>query len=148
MSNSIDTRRATADRCPECTDDLTVDGTHTGGNYFGMCPTCRSNDGHINVGKAHWFFCQEHRVTWMVGVNLFSTWHGETEAEQRAQYDELGFETFTTIEPSYCSRLEAEFERYCSRVEFERSGSRVEAEFERSVSMAPGRSAGTDAPPF
>jgi hypothetical protein len=54
-------------------------------------------DGHINVGREHWFFCKQHRVKWLFGAKLFSTWKTETEAEQRRSYDELGFDKFETI---------------------------------------------------
>ena len=67
-------------------------------DHFGVCPTCKSNDGYINIGKGHWFYCREHRVRWFVGSNLISTWRDETEDEQRAQYDRLGFAEFHRID--------------------------------------------------
>lgn len=51
-------------------------------SYFGVCPKCLKNDGCVNVGRSHWFYCKEHRVCWCVGSNLFSSWRYETEAEQ------------------------------------------------------------------
>src|SRR6185503_8845161 len=42
--------------------------------YFGVCPTCRKSDGYLNLGRANWFVCHEHRVRWLFGENLFSTW--------------------------------------------------------------------------
>lgn len=62
--------------------------------YFGTCPDCGKSDGYINIGKSHWFYCAEHRVKWMVGANLFSTWQNETEDHQRRKYAELGFGEF------------------------------------------------------
>lgn len=56
-------------------------------DYFGVCPECASHDGYRNAGKAHWFVCHEHRVRWLVGSNLFSSWKGETEADQRHAYE-------------------------------------------------------------
>jgi hypothetical protein len=41
-------------------------------DYFGVCPTCGSNDGFLIIGRDHWFICKEHRVKWLVGSNLFS----------------------------------------------------------------------------
>lgn len=68
---------------------------------FGACPTCHTNDGYINVGQAHWFLCKEHRVKWCAAWNLFSSWMDETEEEQRKEYEELGLDTYTTIEEPY-----------------------------------------------
>lgn len=65
-------------------------------NYFGVCPICGKTDGYINIGKAQWFYCKEHRVSWFIGC-LFSSWIYETEAEQMAQYDELNFGSFRVI---------------------------------------------------
>jgi hypothetical protein len=55
-------------------------------DYFGGCPTCGKNDGHLNVSRTHVFYCLEHRVSWIYGSNIFSDWRDETEAEQREKY--------------------------------------------------------------
>jgi hypothetical protein len=67
-------------------------------SYFGVCPTCHKTDGYMNIGKGHWFICKEHRVTWFIGANLFSSWQYETEQDQRRQYDELGMSRFARVE--------------------------------------------------
>jgi hypothetical protein len=66
-------------------------------DYFGVCPHCGKNDGFINVGRSHWFFCKEHRVKWCAGANLFSSWRHETEAEQRRIYNEIGLGEFEEL---------------------------------------------------
>jgi hypothetical protein len=58
--------------------------------HFGGCPECGDNDGFINVGRSHWMICKAHKVKWCVGSNLFSSWRGQTEDEQRKVYDDLG----------------------------------------------------------
>jgi hypothetical protein len=50
-------------------------------DWMGGCPTCWRNDGHMNVGPNHWFFCRRHRVKWCAGSNLFSAWRDEPELE-------------------------------------------------------------------
>ena len=78
---------------------LEDDGTElTSETYWGVCPTCKCNDGYVNIGKGHWFYCKEHKVRWFIGRNLFSDWRCETEEEQRKIYDGLGFGTFQTID--------------------------------------------------
>lgn len=46
---------------------------------FGGCPVCGRNDGFLNVGRAHWFVCDEHMTKWCVGNNWFRCWRRETE---------------------------------------------------------------------
>jgi hypothetical protein len=48
---------------------------------FGDCPACGKNDGYRNVGREHWFYCDEHKVRWIAGVNLFSSWWYESEQD-------------------------------------------------------------------
>ena len=47
--------------------------------YFGGCPKCGRDDGYLNVGRCHWFVCDEHKTTWCVGSNLFSSWREQSE---------------------------------------------------------------------
>ena len=49
-------------------------------DYFGGCPKCWRNDGHLNDGPDHWYVCHKHKVCWFVGSNLFSAWRHEDEA--------------------------------------------------------------------
>jgi hypothetical protein len=64
-------------------------------DYFGACPHCGRNDGYANVGRSHWFFCKVHKTKWLVGANLFSSWHEQTEEEQRRIYQKIGLGEFT-----------------------------------------------------
>lgn len=66
--------------------------------YFGVCPQCHKTDGYINVGEGHWFLCEEHKVRWFVGANLFSSCKDQTEEEQRTTYDDLDFSSFEHVE--------------------------------------------------
>ncbi len=49
----------------------------TADNHFGGCPHCGRNDGYLNDGRDHWFFCDSHKTKWLVGSNLFSSWREE-----------------------------------------------------------------------
>ena len=63
--------------------------------YFGGCPKCGRNDGYLNVGKSHWFVCDEHKTTWFVGSNLFSSWREQSQevweenARQLSEYKDV-----------------------------------------------------------
>ena len=66
-----------------------------GVEFLGFCPHCRSNDGYLNIGKTHVVFCDEHKVCWVRGGNLFGSWRHETEedwdrnAKKLAEYREV-----------------------------------------------------------
>jgi hypothetical protein len=83
--------------------DATISANEKNDSYFGVCPNCGRTDGYINVGRGHWFFCKEHKVTWLAGTNLFSAWRDETEDHQRKIFDELDFGSFETVEPVYAA---------------------------------------------
>jgi hypothetical protein len=77
---------------------IEMESTKRFDDHFGVCPTCRKNDGYINIGKGHWFYCAKDKVKWFVGSNLFSGWKHQTEDEQRAIYEALDFGTYTKID--------------------------------------------------
>jgi hypothetical protein len=64
---------------------------------FGVCPECLLNDGYVNIGQRHWFFCRAHRVKWWAGSNLFSGWQGETPDDWAAA--ERLLTDFVEVEP-------------------------------------------------
>ena len=80
--------------------------------YFGGCPICWKQDGHLNYGRDHWCVCHDHKKKWYVGSNLFSGWREENEAiwEDNAKLL-AGFEK---CEPAMC--LEPEIGGYCNDV--------------------------------
>jgi hypothetical protein len=49
--------------------------------YFGSCPFCLDNDGYLNIQRAHYFYCRIHRVVWLAGENLFSSWREQSKFE-------------------------------------------------------------------
>lgn len=70
----------------------------SGEEYWGVCPECGSNDGYLNVGRAHWYVCHRHRVRWLIGTNLFSSWRDQTEEEWRLNAERIGpYEDVSTI---------------------------------------------------
>jgi hypothetical protein len=44
------------------------------GTDYWICPVCGYNDGYINIGATHYFFCHEHKTIWPIGEGLFSSW--------------------------------------------------------------------------
>jgi hypothetical protein len=66
---------------------------------FGLCPHCHRTDGFLNAGRNHWFYCEQHRVAWCGGSNLFSCWKDESETEQRRKFAKI--EQYRDIEPFY-----------------------------------------------
>jgi hypothetical protein len=68
-------------------------------HYFGGCPQCGETDGFVNVGRAHWFTCDEHRTAWCIGSNLFSGWREETDEIWDKNAEKL--KGYTVVEPIY-----------------------------------------------
>jgi hypothetical protein len=66
---------------------------------FGLCPICHKVDGWANAGKAHVLYCKEHKKTWCIGANIFSSWRDQTEDEQRKIWKEIGLDEFEDVEP-------------------------------------------------
>jgi hypothetical protein len=59
------------------------------GGYFGSCPNCAHHDGHFNIRKNHWFFCNECKTCWLAGWNLLDDWRSETEETWEANQRRL-----------------------------------------------------------
>jgi hypothetical protein len=57
--------------------------------HFGWCPECGGSNGHLNIGREHWYHCHRHRTKWCVGSNLFSAWRHENDAIWEANYNHL-----------------------------------------------------------
>lgn len=61
-------------------------------HHFHGCPECppsKGPDNIYNAGRAHRAACHTHRMSWLLGSNLFSSWRNETEAEQRERFREI-----------------------------------------------------------
>ena len=67
----------TTDYAPETPDRA----SHVGDDEFGNCPICGHTNGYRNIYKAHWFYCNIHRVKWLFGINMFSGWRYEDQSE-------------------------------------------------------------------
>ena len=66
---------------------------------FGLCPHCGDNDGYLNIERCHWFYCEWHKTTWMVGTNLFSSWQHED--EETWKRNEYRLAEYMVVEPYY-----------------------------------------------
>jgi tetratricopeptide (TPR) repeat protein len=62
---------------------------------FGACPHCFKNNGYVEIGSSHIYYCKEHKVSWCAGV--FD--REQTEEEQRRIYAEEGIADCAEIEP-------------------------------------------------
>ena len=80
--------------------------------YFGVCPICRKNDGYINVGRGHWFLCDEHKIKWLAGSNLFDSSKEQTEEEQRQIYDARGVGDYKEVSLSDVAEKTSEQKTY------------------------------------
>jgi hypothetical protein len=69
--------------------------------YFGGCLECGKCDGYLNAGRTHVGYCAAHKVRWIIGANLFSSWQDETEEQQKQVWDEAGLEDTRLVTPIY-----------------------------------------------
>ena len=67
-------------------------------NPFGECPVCGGGGEYRNIYRHHFFFCDEHRLVWMTGTNVFSSWREETVEDWRAAWEHL--EGYRTVDGS------------------------------------------------
>jgi hypothetical protein len=58
-------------------------------DQFGSCPACGSAGQYGNVYKTHFFYCDEHRLTWSPGSNLMSSWRDEEPEDWRATWEQV-----------------------------------------------------------
>jgi hypothetical protein len=81
-------------------------------DYFGLCPVCKKPGICRNIGRDHWFACDEHRIRWWEGSNLFSRWRDEDPSvwEENARLLETYTETEAYRWPVVCSQCQREEE--------------------------------------
>jgi hypothetical protein len=70
--------------------------------YFGGCPECGQTDGYLNLGRDHWFVCDQHRTKWWIGSNVFSCWRNETQEDWYRAAAKLS--QHREVEPIYPTR--------------------------------------------
>lgn len=56
---------------------------------FGLCPECGGGPIIATIYRYHFAYCNEDRLVWAVGSNLFSHWREETVKEWQEAYDEI-----------------------------------------------------------
>ena len=78
-------------------------------SHFGACPHCHEDGYYLNIGRDHWFICDEHKVAWCVGSNLFSSWQSEAKEDWERNRKKLkdGYRPLASGEGSSWSWQEA-----------------------------------------
>jgi len=56
-------------------------------NYFGHCGVEGHENFFRNLGRDHWMCCDQCKLKWYIGSNLFSTWFDETEEDWRRNFE-------------------------------------------------------------
>ena len=73
-------------------------------DYWGLCPKCKGEPLFRNVKRTHWAACDTHKVTWLVGDNLFSGWQDETPEIWEANC--LVLSGYGVVKPFFYERVE------------------------------------------
>jgi hypothetical protein len=68
-------------------------------DFTGGCPTCHKTNGYLNVYRAHFFICHEHKVRWLRGENLFSSWRQQSRAHWRENWRII--KDYAEVDPWY-----------------------------------------------
>ena len=50
-------------------------------DHLGLCPHCKRAPLILNVNRNHYGTCEQHKVKWLVGSNLFSSWREQSERD-------------------------------------------------------------------
>ncbi len=58
-------------------------------DHEGACPVCGRSDGFINIRKQQWGGCRRHKVRWLIGLNVYSGWMHQNEADWQKNADML-----------------------------------------------------------
>jgi hypothetical protein len=66
-------------------------------DWMGLCPKCRKQPDILNVERNHYGVCHKHKVAWLVGINLFSSWQKENEITWRLNAELL--DNYRRVEP-------------------------------------------------
>jgi hypothetical protein len=93
---------ATSGRCSKCeTNECNYGPASSSCGHLpeSHCPRCGKASPYLNVGRDHWCRCDDCLVRWNVGANLFSSWHGETEEQWRANEAAIGGHADVSGEP-------------------------------------------------
>ncbi|MBI9084891.1 MAG: hypothetical protein JEZ11_14960 [Desulfobacterales bacterium] len=59
-------------------------------NYFGHCGVTGHECHTFNLGRENWMCCDECKIRWIVGGNLFSSWCDETEDHWKRNAEKYG----------------------------------------------------------
>jgi hypothetical protein len=76
--------------------------------FFGLCPICHKMSGFANAGRSHRAYCKEHKKSWFIGANLFSSWRQQTKDEQRKIWDGIGLNEFEDVQPYFYPREDSQ----------------------------------------
>jgi hypothetical protein len=67
--------------------------------FWGGCPHCHICDNIVTVNHNDYGVCNEHRVFWYFGTNLFSDWRDEPPGTSQGHVSRL--EHYDKVEPWY-----------------------------------------------
>ena len=81
----------------------------------------------LNIHEAHWGYCDEHKLRWLIGENLFGGWRHETEADWERNREHIC--RYETIKPLYPDDVLPGY--------LERLNSRLAIKYNNTASKAP-----------
>jgi hypothetical protein len=55
-------------------------------HYFGHCPILTHENYYLNISRGHWMVCDECKIRWFIGANLFSSWRNQTKTTWKKNF--------------------------------------------------------------
>lgn len=56
---------------------------------MGDCVCGEYDNAYLNVGRTHWGYCPKCKTRWVIGENIFSSWHYEDQRDWDQNVHEL-----------------------------------------------------------
>lgn len=69
---------------------------------FGLCPTCKAEPALLNIEKANFAYCREHKLYWSIGWNLLGSWRHESVEDWQRNRETL--DAAYAVEPFHYAR--------------------------------------------
>lgn len=61
-------------------------------NYWGHCPFPEHENYFLNIGRGHWMVCDQCKIKWFIGSNLFGgSWRYENEQIWKANSEKIKY---------------------------------------------------------
>jgi len=58
-------------------------------HYFGHCPILAHENYYLNISRGHWMVCDDCKIKWFIGANLFNSWRNQTKTTWKNNFTRI-----------------------------------------------------------